>query len=156
MMLYFIMFFAVIIFFVWKGTKGPARTIEQLKQAITDLDNRGFNHSTLVVDKLFSKRFVQFRKIVDEGGSNIQLSFPNAKWSETYFLQIVSLAESEKLSFYILEGEQSDQMLFIHINFARDIDLAHRIMKAILLDVFKEDINGKFYVLLNNADLDSR
>ncbi len=144
--------FLVIIFsfLLWRGTKGPSRTLDELKQSIIDLDKRGLNHSTLIIDKLFSKKFVQFRKLIDDGESNIQLSFPNATWSKEYFPKVLNIVKNDNLNFSISQGEQSDKMEFLYINFKKDVGLAHSVMAKILLEVFKEDPNSRFHVLLNN------
>lgn len=154
MTIVFIAIFLILIsFLLWKGTKGPARTVDELKQAIIDLDKRGLNHSTLVIDKLFSKKFVQFRKLIDGGESNIQLSFPNANWSKEYYPKVMKIVNNNNLDFSITQGEQSDKMEFLYINCKKGVELAHTVMVKILLEVFKEDPNSRFHVMLNNATL---
>ena len=133
-----ILVIAFIFILLWIGSKGPARSFNQLKSYLIDLDERGYNYSTLVINRIFSKKFIQFRKlIINKDEINIQLAFPNANWSKNYYPQIIELAINDNLDYKIVEENHYGEMEFIYINCNRDIDLAHSLIEKILLKYLK-------------------
>lgn len=76
---------AALVALLWRGSKGPSRSFEELKQSIQDLYDRGYDGELLTISRLSRKKFIQLRKYALKNENGIEIIIPNAKWSASIF-----------------------------------------------------------------------
>jgi len=146
-----------IVLLVYKGMKGPSRTLEDLIVPIQDLLRRGYDGGILLIDVAHKKYFLQLRKyIVGAGNYGIELCFPNSDWSHDVFQKLREICNREKIEYVITEKNDTSPIEFLCIDFGKDSYAAHEFIKRIILELFGMDNNVKLFVRLENATVEDR
>jgi len=146
-----------VVLLVRKGMKGPAHTIETIKQPIKDLLQRGFDGGFLIIDVSSSKYFLQLRKYINKPGDyGIELSFPIAKWSLNLFDELIEFCNRYGIAYNLEKSKNKDSLDFLYIDFGKEYKKAHKYVSRILLDVFKINPEVKLFVRLENATVEDK
>ncbi len=136
--------------FLKRLTKGPARHLDYFERYISWLINKGYSNGTLIIEHVSSERFVQFQKyVLSEKNFGIEMSFPNAKWSKSYFDDLVSYCSSNGHKYRIVDG--SNGMQFLDIDFGTDELSAFRFAGHVFENVFGHTETEKYYGCLENC-----
>jgi hypothetical protein len=152
-----ILVISCVAFFVWRGVKGPAHTLETIEKPIKDLLKRGYDGGFLILSVSRSKCFVQLRKYIKESGLyGIELCFPNANWSAQYFEALIDFCIREDIEYLIAKENTDGPLEFLYIDFNRDIQKAHRYIKKIFKEILGVDENVKLYSRLENASVEDK
>jgi hypothetical protein len=146
-----------VVLLVRRGVKGPARTIETIKQPIKDLLQRGFDGGFLIIDVSSSKYFLQLRKYINEPGDyGIELSFPIAKWSLNLSDKLTEFCNRCGIAYNLEKDENKGSLDFLYIDFGKDYKKAHEYVSRILLEVFDINPDAKLFVRLENATVEDK
>ncbi len=142
---------------VYKGLKGPAKTLVELIVPIQDLLRRGFDGGILLIDVANTDYFIQLRKyIVAPGNYGIELCFPNSEWSYHFFQKLRRTCDDEKIKYSITGKTDGNPIDFLCIDFGKDTNSAYEFIKKIILEIFRMDNKVKLFVRLENAAVDDR
>ena len=88
---------------------------------MSSLLRRGYDGGFLTINISFSPRFVQLRKYIRAPGDyGIELAFPNARWAEPYFEQVVDVCRRRSLAYSIEKEDAEGALQFLYVNFERD------------------------------------
>jgi len=106
---------------------------EVIKWALRYCLNQGF----IVIQDRNSEHFVQFRKyILRNGGYGLELGFPEAPWSRTYFPKLRDALTAEGTPFRETRESQGEVTAFIHVDCGQDIDRAVELARLCIFDIF--------------------
>ena len=143
-----------VLFGLWRAAKGPRHTIDSLKRPIRDLLNRGFDGGLLFITVPGRQDFLQLVKRIERPGVyGIQVHFPRAAWSESYFEAVKAHAERNGLSIFETQVTGESPLRFLIVEFGKDPDAAHDFVQYVLREVFSANEKRGFFVRLENADV---
>lgn len=159
-MIWIIIGLMVVLFIAWvmlRGVKGPAYTLETVQKPINGLLKQGYNGGFLIIDISGSKYFFQLRKYIHAPGDyGIELCFPHAKWSINFFQEVVSLCNRDGLIYSIRTENADGSLEFLYVDFEKNVALAHKCLKNILLEVFGLNENVILFARLENATTENK
>lgn len=136
--------------FFWRASKGVARPLEGLDFPIRGLLRQGYDGGFLVINRYRASPFVQLRKYIHGiGDYGIELAFPLADWAEPYRAKLEEILKELGLEY---ELQDNRGLLFIYVDFERDVALAHSVVVAILTRVFSWSKDTRCFTLMENAD----
>ena len=135
---------------IYLSGKGVPRSLSQLKMPIQNLLDQNGSDGTLIFNHKLSNKFLQFSKYAcNTSNYGVELSFPKASWSTGYFEELKEYCVSKGVSYRIQEG--SDGMIFLDIDFKKNVDEAYETVRHIVLNIFELPEDSIFEVLLNRA-----
>jgi len=148
-------FAIIMLLFILRAGKGPARSLEDLHKPIDELLKRGFDGGFLLINISYSKKFIQLRKYINSNNNfGIELVFPKAKWSLKFFDKIKSFCRDNNIHYLIRKEKAKHTLDFLYVDFGNDSKRAYDIVKRILLDVFEIKETTKLFLRLENASLE--
>lgn len=113
-------------------------TLAQIRIHLEALLKRGYDGGFIIIEDMKSDKFVQFGKYVKEKGNiGLELGFPKAPWSETYYDNFKGFLRSENIRYVTQSVNSKPVTEFIDVDCRTDIDLALRLVKGIFCDVFQ-------------------
>ncbi len=140
---------------ILRGVKGPAHTLESISKPIEDLLVRGYDDGFLIIDASGTNYFIQLRKyIITSDNYGIELSFPKADWSKNFFIQLIDYCDRSGIKYSLSkEDSMKNALEFLHIDFGKDVNKAHGLIKKIITEIFGLSKSTKLFVRLENASL---
>ena len=140
---------------ILRGVKGPAHTLESISKPIEDLLVRGYDDGFLIIDASGTNYFIQLRKyIITSDNYGIELSFPKAEWSKKFFIQLIDYCDRSGIKYSLSkEDSMKNALEFLHIDFGKDVNKAHGLIKKIITEIFGLSKSTKLFVRLENASL---
>lgn len=144
-----------VVLLVLRGVKGPGHTLESISKPIEDLLVRGYDGGFLIIDASGTNYFTQLRKyIITSDNYGIELSFPKAEWSKDFFTQLVAFCDQNGIKYKISKDRSIQKPLeFLQVDFGKDANKAHALIKRIFIEIFGLSENAKLFVRLENASL---
>jgi hypothetical protein len=99
--------------------------------------NRGFDGGLLFITVPGRQDFLQLVKRIERPGVyGIQVHFPRAAWSESYFEAVKAHAERNGLSIFETQVTGESPLRFLIVEFGKDPDAAHDFVQYVLREVF--------------------
>lgn len=109
-----------------------------LKKYLKTLLYRGYDKGFMCIDLPGRKGiFLQLNKYIQENDTGIQLCFPLANWSKTYYNDIKKVLIKQSIPFSIEKKETDNVPVFLIVDFDKDLEMAYRVVKMILQEIFK-------------------
>lgn len=136
------------------GRKGRTYSLGDLHLPIGSLLKRGYDGGFLVIRPRRSKVFVQFRKrIRSKGDYGIELSFPDATWSGSFFREFQSYCDRRQINYRIVHEGAEDAMRFLFVDLGHDVRQAASLAQHIFISIFSMPPATRYFVELENACL---
>ncbi len=134
----------------WWASKGMPYNLDSIERPLADLLKRGYDGGLLFIDiGLSGRRFLQLRKYIHAPGDyGIELGFPRASWSRELFPQVEAFCSKSGIKYRI---QRNNGMDFLHVDFGRDLALAYRCIRRMLVDIFGVQERTKLFAKLENA-----
>ena len=143
---------AILLIALWlvPAVRGAPTGANQLEAPLRQLLMSNLENAFLSVRPKFSREhFLQFAKYqTSEGRQGLELAFPNAPWSETYFPKVVTAASVQGLQYEIKEAE-GDVVQYVFVKFGDSIHSAAQFAESILSDMFCFKPSYRFRVRIN-------
>jgi hypothetical protein len=136
--------------FIWLASKGLPYTLASIERPIQALLKRGYDGGLLFIEiGLSGKRFLQLRKYITAPGDyGIKLGFPRARWSRDLFPKVETFCSRSQIQYKV---QRDNGMDFLHVDFGRDLALAYRCVRGMLVEVFGAQERTKLFAKLENA-----
>lgn len=113
----------IILFFILKyilGTPYKHKGIspDRLKEYISTLYKRGFNHSFMIIENP-RKEFIQFKKYISKDGITLKSGFVKVKWNNLYFDAILKYLDQNH---YIFDLSEEEGVQILEVSLDEKID----------------------------------
>ena len=144
----FLLLLVYLIVIVFPLKAGP-RTIETLEQSMNHLLQYGQAGAALYIRFSYMFRGLELRKYVNSPEDyGIILCFPKKRWTKPHFEAIGKLCEQQNCEYGVRDltigRRQAKEYLFVI--FQRDVSVAYRFIRTILLDILGVDKNRRYIV----------
>jgi hypothetical protein len=128
-------------------------TAADLKQKADLLLRRGHDGGFMVISERRSGRFVQLRKYVHRKGEfGLELGFPNAPWSATYYDRVLKLIEDDAIPVVVQPTNDAPVTEFLLADFGRDTERLASIVSRIFYEIFDTPKDRRFRVKAEGID----
>ncbi|MFQ5846382.1 MAG: hypothetical protein ACE5IQ_01770 [Candidatus Methylomirabilales bacterium] len=112
-------------------------TLPQIRVHLHALLKRGYDGGFIIIEDMKSEKFVQYAKYIkDKGNIGLELSFPRASWSETYYEKLKDFLRSQNIPFRVQPVDSETVTEFIDIDCHSNIELALHLVEGIFCNIF--------------------
>ncbi len=126
--------------------------LSDIRVYLEALLKRGYEGGFIVISEVGSKRFIQFEKYIrGKGNIGLQLSFPRAHWSDSYFQALKSVLAGQNIRFEIQRVDADSVAEFLEVDCHSDLGLAVRLVDIIARQVFQMKDAALFEIRFTNV-----
>lgn len=136
--------------FLILATRGAPRRVDEIAPALEQLLRSSLENPIITIrPKFVPNTFLQFSRYpVDSSSYGIELAFPQAQWSESYFPKVVTLASKSGEEYEIVEDEKHG-LRFVFVKFGASTKRAARFAENVLTEVLGFPDTYRFRVRMN-------
>jgi hypothetical protein len=126
----------LLIAFVAPAVRGAPRGIEDISSALEQLLESNLENPILTIRPQFARnKFLQFSRYPLDSSYGIELAFPRAGWSESYFSKVVTLASKSDEAYEIVDDEEPG-LRFVFVKFGASTKGAAHFAENVLTNIF--------------------
>ena len=123
------------------------RTLPEVAVYLETLLRRGHNRAFIIITDVPTDVFVQFAKYIrPEREIGLQLGFPRAPWSESFYERLQSFLDRHRIPFSIQPTGDEPVTEMLHVDCQRDVQQAVFLVERIFRDVFNVPTSHRFRV----------
>ena len=146
-----LIFFIVFIKILSKPIKFKKKLNDvDLKPAILALYNRGFDGGVLTLWIPKRKEFLQFSKYIGRKNAGIQMDYPLAEWSKSYYDSLKKILNENNIDFDIETTKTKSVPQFIVVDFKDDLEKVFDTIILIMDRLYGLSIDNEIIITIEN------